>query len=132
MRHSGTCGIREEQPLACLTRRDEAAQGRQTGIWWVDGLLRTGGMDPERVRREFLLTVLFVRGSNFIDPALTQRENILFGAEFDEERYWDAVQNASLLSDLEMLPDGDLTEVRESHFYYSTCECAEAKPTNFG
>ncbi|KAG8946658.1 hypothetical protein FRC04_011552 [Tulasnella sp. 424] len=41
------------------------------------------------------------------------RENILFGTDFDEERYWKAVQNASLLSDLEMLPDGDLTEIGE-------------------
>ncbi|KAG8971979.1 hypothetical protein FRC05_010514, partial [Tulasnella sp. 425] len=41
------------------------------------------------------------------------RENILFGVEFDEERYWSAVQEASLLSDLEMLPDGDLTEIGE-------------------
>ncbi|KAG8903099.1 hypothetical protein FRC01_009328, partial [Tulasnella sp. 417] len=41
------------------------------------------------------------------------RENILFGAEFEEERYWSAVQDASLLSDLEILPDGDLTEIGE-------------------
>jgi ATP-binding cassette, subfamily C (CFTR/MRP), member 1 len=36
---------------------------------------------------------------------------VLFGAEFDEERYWRAIQDASLLADLEILPDGDLTEV---------------------
>ncbi|KAG9048922.1 hypothetical protein FS837_011659 [Tulasnella sp. UAMH 9824] len=41
------------------------------------------------------------------------RENIIFGAKFDEERYWNAVHNASLLSDLEMLPDGDMTEIGE-------------------
>lgn len=45
-----------------------------------------------------------------------KRENIVFGAKFDEERYWNAVHNASLLSDLEMLPDGDMTEVREACF----------------
>lgn len=43
----------------------------------------------------------------------TLRENVLFGAEYDEDRYWSVVQDASLLSDLEMLPDGDLTEVRQ-------------------
>ncbi|KAG8892355.1 hypothetical protein FRC00_012209, partial [Tulasnella sp. 408] len=41
------------------------------------------------------------------------RDNILFGAEFEEERYWSALQDASLLSDLEILPDGDLTEIGE-------------------
>ncbi|KAG8899627.1 hypothetical protein FRB99_006523 [Tulasnella sp. 403] len=41
------------------------------------------------------------------------RENVLFGAEYEEERYWNAIQDASLLTDLEMLPDGDLTEIGE-------------------
>ncbi|KAG8702705.1 hypothetical protein FRC09_004597 [Ceratobasidium sp. 395] len=43
----------------------------------------------------------------------TVRENILFGREFDESRYWDAVRGACLQSDLDMLPSGDLTEVGE-------------------
>jgi ABC-type multidrug transport system fused ATPase/permease subunit len=41
----------------------------------------------------------------------TLRENVLFGREWDEHRYWTAITNASLLPDLEILPDGDLTEV---------------------
>ncbi|KAG8935993.1 hypothetical protein FRC02_005189 [Tulasnella sp. 418] len=41
------------------------------------------------------------------------RDNVVFGAEWDEGRYWDAIQNSSLTSDLEMLPDGDLTEIGE-------------------
>ncbi|KAF9808722.1 hypothetical protein IEO21_07764 [Rhodonia placenta] len=41
------------------------------------------------------------------------QENILFGQPFEEERYWKAVENASLLPDLEVLPDGDLTEIGE-------------------
>lgn len=40
-----------------------------------------------------------------------QRENILFGQAFDEERYWRAVELACLLPDLQLLPDGDMTEV---------------------
>ena len=40
-----------------------------------------------------------------------KRDNILFGQEFDEERYWQVVENCSLLPDLELLADGDLTEV---------------------
>ncbi|WWC87583.1 uncharacterized protein L201_002473 [Kwoniella dendrophila CBS 6074] len=38
------------------------------------------------------------------------RDNILFGQPWDEARYWDAIRNSSLMTDLELLPDGDLTE----------------------
>ncbi|KAH9929982.1 P-loop containing nucleoside triphosphate hydrolase protein [Fomitopsis serialis] len=41
------------------------------------------------------------------------RENVLFGQPYEEERYWKAIENASLLPDLEVLPDGDLTEIGE-------------------
>lgn len=41
----------------------------------------------------------------------TLRENVLFGRPWDEHRYWSAIKNSSLLPDLEILPDGDLTEV---------------------
>ncbi|KAJ3795163.1 ABC transporter [Lentinula aff. detonsa] len=43
----------------------------------------------------------------------TIRENICFGRPFDEERYWNAVRNSCLEPDLEMLPNGDMTEVGE-------------------
>ncbi|CAE6463976.1 hypothetical protein ACGC1H_006664 [Rhizoctonia solani] len=43
----------------------------------------------------------------------TVRDNIVFGREFDEARYWEAVRVACLQSDLDMLPSGDLTEVGE-------------------
>ena len=42
-----------------------------------------------------------------------QKNNILFGSAFDEDRYWQAVENASLLPDLNVLPDGDETEIGE-------------------
>ena len=41
----------------------------------------------------------------------TLRDNVLFGKDWDEGRYWQSIQDASLLADLEILPDGDLTEV---------------------
>ncbi|KAG8870466.1 hypothetical protein FRB97_009732 [Tulasnella sp. 331] len=41
------------------------------------------------------------------------RENIIFGADWDEDRYWRAIRDAALLMDLEILPDGDLTEIGE-------------------
>ncbi|KAG8794210.1 hypothetical protein FRC17_008325, partial [Serendipita sp. 399] len=43
----------------------------------------------------------------------TVRDNILFGRPFHEEAYWSSVRNASLITDLEILPDGDLTEIGE-------------------
>ncbi|KAJ2911917.1 hypothetical protein MD484_g8498, partial [Candolleomyces efflorescens] len=39
------------------------------------------------------------------------RNNITFGLPFEEERYWRAVEDACLLPDLQMLADGDLTEI---------------------
>ncbi|KAI6039826.1 ABC protein [Pisolithus marmoratus] len=41
------------------------------------------------------------------------RENVLFGQPFDEERYWRVIELSCLLPDLELLPDGDLTEIGE-------------------
>ncbi|KAL5504423.1 hypothetical protein ACEPAH_8498 [Sanghuangporus vaninii] len=41
------------------------------------------------------------------------RDNVLFGQEFDSDKYWDVVERASLLPDLTVLPDGDLTEIGE-------------------
>ncbi|TBU32613.1 P-loop containing nucleoside triphosphate hydrolase protein [Dichomitus squalens] len=43
----------------------------------------------------------------------TLRENVLFGQEFEEERYWKVIEQASLLPDLQVLADGDLTEIGE-------------------
>lgn len=43
----------------------------------------------------------------------TLRDNILFGQPWDKSRYWQAIKDASLIADLELLPDGDLTEIGE-------------------
>lgn len=44
----------------------------------------------------------------FIQNA-TVRDNILFGQPWDEERYWNVMEQASLITDCLQLPDGDLT-----------------------
>ncbi|KAJ9121762.1 hypothetical protein QFC22_002384 [Naganishia vaughanmartiniae] len=44
---------------------------------------------------------------------LTVRENILFGKQYEEDRYWRAVKAAALPSDLELFADGDMTEIGE-------------------
>ena len=43
----------------------------------------------------------------------TVRENILFGQTWNEERYWAAVRDSCLEPDLELLEDGDGTEIGE-------------------
>ncbi|TXT16096.1 hypothetical protein VHUM_00599 [Vanrija humicola] len=43
----------------------------------------------------------------------TIRDNILFGQPWDEAKYWSVIARASLTRDLEILADGDLTEIGE-------------------
>ncbi|KAK9147331.1 hypothetical protein Scep_006088 [Stephania cephalantha] len=43
----------------------------------------------------------------------TIQENILFGSNFDKQRYQETLDKCSLLKDLETLPFGDLTEIGE-------------------
>ncbi|KAJ6548467.1 ABC protein [Mycena capillaripes] len=43
----------------------------------------------------------------------TVRENVLFGKPFESDRYWRIMEAACLLPDLQLLPDGDLTEIGE-------------------
>lgn len=43
----------------------------------------------------------------------TLRENILFGLPYDEDRYKDVLSVCSLQRDLEILPNGDQTEIGE-------------------
>ncbi|KAJ7510425.1 ABC transporter [Mycena galericulata] len=40
----------------------------------------------------------------------TIRENVCFGLQFEEDKYWKAITDSCLQADLEMLPNGDLTE----------------------
>lgn len=50
----------------------------------------------------------------------TVRENVLFGREYDERRYWKVIEEACLLPDYEMLPSGDMTEIGEKGISKST------------
>ncbi|KAG1748434.1 ABC protein [Suillus paluster] len=43
----------------------------------------------------------------------TLRDNITFGRPFEEDRYWRVLETTCLLPDLQLLPDGDLTEIGE-------------------
>ncbi|KAI0768063.1 P-loop containing nucleoside triphosphate hydrolase protein [Trametes elegans] len=76
----------------------------------LEGLIgemrRTGGT----VR--FKGSVAYCPQSAWIQNA-TVRDNIIFGRPFDEDRYWKAVHDACLEADLDLLPNGDMTEVGE-------------------
>jgi ATP-binding cassette subfamily C (CFTR/MRP) protein 1 len=43
----------------------------------------------------------------------TLRDNVLFGREYDEERYDEVVEACALMDDLVVLPAGDMTEIGE-------------------
>ena len=43
----------------------------------------------------------------------TLRDNILFGRELDHDRYDEVLEACALKPDLEILPNGDLTEIGE-------------------
>nr|VWO99753.1 Phosphate:H symporter (Phosphate:H symporter, variant) [Ganoderma boninense] len=57
-------------------------------------------------------TVAYCPQSAWIQNA-TVRDNITFGRPFDEDRYWQAIHDACLEADLDLLPNGDMTEVGE-------------------
>ncbi|MED6195162.1 Canalicular multispecific organic anion transporter 1 [Stylosanthes scabra] len=57
-------------------------------------------------------TVAYVPQISWIYNA-TVRENILFGSEFDYERYWKAIDVTALQHDLNLLPARDFTEIGE-------------------
>ncbi|XP_050370620.1 LOW QUALITY PROTEIN: ABC transporter C family member 12-like [Argentina anserina] len=57
-------------------------------------------------------TVAYVPQVSWIFNA-TVRENILFGSEFEAERYWKAIDVTELHHDLDLLPGRDLTEIGE-------------------
>ncbi|KAL6218068.1 hypothetical protein ACLB2K_011285 [Fragaria x ananassa] len=57
-------------------------------------------------------TVAYVPQVSWIFNA-TVRENILFGSEFEAERYWKAIDVTEFHHDLDLLPGRDLTEIGE-------------------
>lgn len=57
-------------------------------------------------------TVAYVPQVSWIFNA-TVRSNILFGSEFERERYWKTIDVTELAHDLDLLPGRDLTEIGE-------------------
>ncbi|GJE96593.1 ABC transporter [Phanerochaete sordida] len=71
-----------------------------------------GEMRRTRGAVRFNGSVAYCPQSAWIQNA-TVRENITFGRPFEPERYWRAVRDACLEADIDMMPNGDLTEVGE-------------------
>ncbi|CAA7016710.1 unnamed protein product [Microthlaspi erraticum] len=61
---------------------------------------------------DFYGTIAYVSQTAWIQTG-TIRDNILFGGVLDEQRYRETVKKSCLEKDLELLPDGDQTEIGE-------------------
>ena len=48
---------------------------------------------------------------------MSLRDNIIFGTEFDPKHYAKTIKVCALTRDLELMPDGDRTEIGERGFY---------------
>ncbi|PVF92981.1 hypothetical protein CPB86DRAFT_768539 [Serendipita vermifera] len=66
-------------------------------------------LNPETGLREY---ISYASQTPWLEH-LTIKQNILFGSEYDEKRYRDVVECCALKPDLEMLEDGDETEIGE-------------------
>ena len=58
-------------------------------------------------------TVAYVAQQAWIQN-LSLRDNILFGAPYDEQRYHSVIEACALQPDLDILPAGDMTEIGEN------------------
>lgn len=43
----------------------------------------------------------------------TIRDNILFGSEYNEEKFWETIEICELEADLDILPGGEMSEIGE-------------------
>ncbi|KAM4702820.1 ATP-binding cassette sub-family C member 2 [Rhinophrynus dorsalis] len=71
-----------------------------------------GEMDHIRGHINIKGSVAYVPQQAWIQNA-TLKDNILFGSEMDEERYYKVLEACALLPDLEMLAGGDMSEIGE-------------------
>lgn len=74
-----------------------------------------GEMDKNSGRVISRGTVAYVSQQAWIQNA-TVRENIIFGKQYDKNKYNKVVDACALRPDLEMLADGDMTEIGECLF----------------
>ena len=94
-------------------------QGLIGGMRKAKGSVRFGGSlaycaQSAWIQVSFPTRIIDIQWDNFFFlQNATIRENICFGRPFEAERYWKAVHDACLEADLDVLPNGDMTEVGE-------------------
>jgi len=71
-----------------------------------------GEMERKEGSVEMRGRVAFVPQQAWIQNA-TLKDNILFGSKEESEKYWDAIKDCALTSDLDILPAKDMTEIGE-------------------
>lgn len=101
-------GVSLEIPRGSLVAIVGSVGAGKTSL--LQGLL--GEMRRTEGSVKFGGSVAYCSQSAWIQNA-TIRENICFGRPFEAERYWKAVNDTCLHADLDMLPNGDMTEVGE-------------------
>lgn len=67
--------------------------------------------NPHKVDRNGFMHCLSYAAQSPWLQHLSIRDNILFGAPFEEERYERVIDACALRADLDMLEDGDATEI---------------------
>ncbi|KAI0342903.1 ABC transporter [Trametopsis cervina] len=100
--------INMEIPLGALVAVVGPVGTGKTSL--LEGLI--GEMRRTEGEVKFNGSVAYCPQSAWIQNA-TIRDNITFGRPFDEAKYWKAVKDACLETDIDMMPNGDMTEVGE-------------------
>ncbi|KAK0469912.1 ABC transporter, partial [Desarmillaria tabescens] len=78
----------------------------------VGEMRRVPNINGDRGTIKFGGSVGYCPQSAWIQNA-TIRDNICFGRPFEKDKYWQAIKDSCLEPDLDMLPNGDMTEVGE-------------------
>ncbi|XP_074152159.1 ATP-binding cassette sub-family C member 2 [Sminthopsis crassicaudata] len=71
-----------------------------------------GEMEPVHGQITLKGSIAYVPQQSWIQNG-SVKDNILFGSPLDEERYYQVLEACALLTDLKILPAGDLTEIGE-------------------
>ena len=87
------------------------------GVWrcaaeWLLCLNRFNTLELKLLLICLKVILLQVSHQAWIQNA-TLKDNILFGSKEESDRYWDAIKDCALTSDLDILPAKDMTEIGE-------------------
>ncbi|KAJ6570146.1 ABC protein [Mycena vulgaris] len=111
--------LQEEQPFRVQNVNMRIPRGTLAGIVGRVGSGKSSLMqgligEMKRIGGEFSFggKVAYCPQTAWIQNA-SLRDNVLFGQPFDSDRYWGIMETACLLPDLQLLADGDLTEIGE-------------------